>query len=104
MLDKVAWGSATPGQIIAPGLPNIKGKAHTSYDGHWTKTATNLTLEGCFYLPSDTPHLSGTTQGMGAYSSYGIAFNAALANSIYGNSETVQPPAYTVRYYIRALP
>lgn len=31
-----------------------------------------------------------------------LAFDASRCSSIYGNSDTVQPPAMTVRYYIKA--
>ena len=31
-----------------------------------------------------------------------IVFNASLCSPIYGNSETVQPPSVTVRYFIKA--
>ena len=39
----------------------------------------------------------GTVEWMGIQS-----FNASWSNQIYGASNTVQPPAITVRYYIKA--
>lgn len=87
-------GSTTPRTVLEAGLPNITG---------------NIVLrpgnEGAF--PSGVFTYSGNTGNRGykggSYGYYGkVRFNASRCSSIYGNSHTVQPPAVTVRYLIKA--
>ena len=40
-------------------------------------------------------------QGDGTGNTYNVLFNASRSNSIYGTSNTVQPPAIKVRVYAR---
>lgn len=91
---KALWtGDGTNGDTtIAAGLPNITGKLG--------KFATaSLTTSGAFYPNSDQEnHLQGGGGGA-AFISYG--FTAQNSNSIYGNSTTVQPPAYVVNVWKR---
>lgn len=87
-------GSTTPRTVLEAGLPNITG---------------NIVLrpgnEGAF--PSGVFSYSGNTGNRGykggSYGYYGkVQFDASRCSSIYGNSDTVQPPAVTVRYLIKA--
>ena len=91
----------TVGSIINAGLPNITGGEASAFV-HWYTG----NISGIGALRSHAPNRNhGVEYNPGAGSGYGtISFNAALSNPIYGNSETVQPPAYAVRYLIRALP
>lgn len=92
LTDRFIQGSATAGGIIDAGLPNITG-------GYTDARACPYTdITGAF---------TGTytiTYG-GSYSSNGtggrIVFDASNSNTIYGSAETVQPPAVTMRYYIK---
>lgn len=87
-------GSAAPGRVLEAGLPNISG--HT-----W----------GIMYEPFATPSGPFTYQyensqsgvrDLDDFSSYWIFFDASRCSSVYGKSSTVQPPAVTVRWLIKA--
>lgn len=91
LTDKFIQGSGTAGTVKSAGLPNITGSVglnHLAANGG----------EGALYF---------TTTGAANYgydvSSKGIfvRFDASRVNEIYGNSTTVQPPALTMRYYIK---
>lgn len=79
------------GTTIEAGLPNIKGSTGgTSY-------ANRVPVSGPFYLDTAT-----TTQASsGSTNPRNVHFDASRANPIYGNSTTVQPPAYVVNIYRR---
>lgn len=92
LIDRVAWGATTAGGYLEAGLPNIEG---TFEIGSPNSDVREQIAEatGAFSQLADTcsiyNHSSNTT---GAYS-MGVKLNASKSNSIYGNSETVQPPA-----------
>ncbi len=72
------------GYTLQPGLPNITGTfmSGTQYG------MNSLNTTGAFEKGIDTQyHLGGSTAANGNQ----VAFNASLSNSIYGNSNTVQP-------------
>ncbi|MBQ3541189.1 MAG: tail fiber protein [Phascolarctobacterium sp.] len=83
-------GHATAGTIIDAGLPNITGQlgAMTIYtwSGAFSKSGTT-------HVISDKAKWGGGTQG---------SFDASKSNAIYGKSTTVQPPAVTVKFLIKA--
>ena len=87
-------GSATPGTVLEAGLPNISGRT-------W----------GVMYDPFATPSGPFTYQcenaqsgvrNMDQFAAYWIYFDASRCSSVYGKSSTVQPPAVTVRWLIKA--
>ncbi len=85
-------GDDIGGNVLEAALPNIRGTI--SGGGAVEEVAS---FSGAFY---NTGWFKG---GNGDWSDLGIGFNASLSNSIYKDScNTVQPPAVTVRYYIRA--
>lgn len=100
---RVLQGSNTPNTFISAGLPNITGNILVC------KYADNTPMlrdegTGAFSRPDNT---AGVTHGWGTEwrsnvttTPSNFTFNASKSNSIYGNSTTVQPPAYTVKYYI----
>ena len=94
LIDRVLWGSMTGGTYLEAGLPNITGtfsaKAHAYKIGNVTGAFRALELG------TGAPN-TGTDEQPHYWE-----FNASYSNNIYGNSTTVQPPAMTVRYYIRA--
>ena len=92
---KTLWNvnpsETTPGTDIAAGLPNIKGNVAAS-------DATYGTTSGAFYRTEETagcqaqdPHQNRSV----------IAMDARRSSSIYGNSDTVQPPAVAVTMWKR---
>ena len=91
---RVLWSTTTDGEggsLVEAGLPNITGVFACSGMSIGTQ---GYTATGAFYSA-----INGY-QGSDGYGSNktGIGFNASLSNSIYGNSNTVQPPA--VKVYI----
>lgn len=85
------------GSTIDPGLPNITG------------TMENIESFTDNVAPETSGSFTATRTGSGSTSSQGhtsrntISFNASRSNSIYGNSSTVQPPAYAVNIWRRIV-
>ena len=88
-------GSENPKLYIEPALPNITGT--------WRQPTANVGPgheTGAFYYAGNYGYASDYNHGGGGTTT---GFNAARCSSIYQNGiNTVQPPAFTVRYYIRA--
>ena len=93
LVNRFVEGSTTSGQYIEAGLPNITGKT-----GGTGVNSDSPTADGAFYKYGE---------GIGVDDNDGdnhlIAFDASRSNSIYGNSNTVQPNALTMRYFIKAV-
>lgn len=95
--EKVAEGlclqGAKSGQVagntVAAGLPNITGSIVTPH-GDVSGAFTTVKLSN-----SDIRGASGS------YPRYQDTFNASRSSSIYGKSNTVQPPAYLVNVWKR---
>lgn len=105
--DRVLMGASDThpaGTTVEAGLPNITGKFVAALrDGFTNDSHTRIT--GAFYE-------NGTTTGENSYNSIttnvGIpsggapfGFDASRSNSIYGASDTVQPPAYFTCTWLR---
>lgn len=90
---RFAQGGTVAGTVKEPGLPNITGSVGTEV---FTITSNSGALyrsnmkSGVF--PSGSNGWSGT-----------LNINASNSSPIYGNSDTVQPPALTMRYIIKAF-
>lgn len=87
------------GTTIAAGLPDIKGTAAIC---SWINSYGNFG-SGAFARSS---YSSSFTQGgyggaPAVYNNSQIQLNASDSSSIYGNSNTVQPPAYVVNIWRR---
>ena len=99
-LDCFLQGSLTAGTSIAAGLPNITGGIYSKVWSMGTTVASRT--EGAITQDVDLSRtISNVTDG-----TYGVAkvtFDASQSSAIYGNSTTVQPPALTVRYLIKAF-
>lgn len=87
--NRVLWG-ATSGGYIAAGLPNVAGAV-----GH--EAIVNNPTGPFFY----TGGIGGRNYNNGPYTSGYVSFDASRSSSIYGNSNTVQPPSIKVRVYTR---
>ena len=103
LIDRFLQGSATAGRYIEAGLPNITG----SFNLRYMRTSTSPT--SIVSSPSgviSTEELDTNNLDIPYSGSYSIskitkvALNASRSNGIYGNSTTVQPPAYTAKIYI----
>ena len=95
LVDKFIQGSTTSGEEKEAGLPNITG-------AFYHDTNAVLSLSGAFF--SYTGGSSRNLQNDAANSNSGyVSFDASKSNAIYGNSDTVQPPALTMVYIIKAF-
>lgn len=87
--DRFLEGSATPGTVLEAGLPNISG----SFVVHMTNP-----VSGAFYNGK-----SGyESKQYRDWNARQVVFDASRCSSVYGKSSTVQPPAVTVKYLIKA--
>ena len=90
-----ADSSHNPGDLIEAGLPNITGtlEANTNYSG---SPYAGTSFSGAFYgitMSGTNYYLNGRSTGSGWLNT---GFDASKSNSIYGKSNTVQPPALVV--------
>ena len=91
--NRFLQGSDLGFQTIEAGLPNITGRLDFS-------ARHNVGSRGAFSMSySSTTGYWNSSDGILYISAN---FDASRSNPIYGASTTVQPPAVTVRYYIRA--
>lgn len=81
------------------GLPNITGHAEFGYTNSLTAMPIILT-EGAL-SSTNSGRKGGFFSGDGGNQHTQLSFNASESNSIYGSSNTVQPPAYMVRAWVR---
>ena len=95
LVDKFIQGSTTSGTEKEAGLPNITG---TFY--HDTNATSSLSGAFFSYTRGSSQNLKNDDT---VKSSGYISFDASKSNSIYGNSDTVQPPALTMVYIIKAF-
>lgn len=95
-INKTLWGNTVAGVEKEAGLPNIVGhyvmRPNLEYivliDGAFSQEAYNSSQK---YAPVPSTATSSTK----------VTFDASGSNPIYGNAETVQPPAITVRMMIK---
>lgn len=95
LIDKFIMGSATAGTTLAAGLPNITGTAVTTYFV-FRGINTGALLGAATGQATASSPMFDTSAGNGL-----LTLDASSSNSIYGNSTTVQPPALTMRFYIK---
>lgn len=88
-----ASASKDAGTTVEAGLPNIKGGAGNMEE------RTGGSFTGPF---KKGEKISDQTWGGGIWENiYPVTFDASLSSSIYGKSNTVQPPAYLVNIFER---
>ncbi len=99
LIDRTAWGGMDVGAVLEAGLPNITGSVG---EFRFMSTKSPIT-EGAFSSgDSSSVYLSGA-ETSNASKSKTVRFDASLSSGIYGNSETVQPPALTLLPCIKAF-
>lgn len=103
--DMVLMGASDThpaGTTVEAGLPNIKGGFNPSYGSFMWAKGTN---SGAFGDPSGGAHEHYTNSYTDDFDAptgtAGLVFDASFSNPIYGNSTTVQPPAYFTYIWLR---
>ena len=88
--NRTLWGGdgTNANTTIEAGVPNITGQVGTSDNAAYYPN-------GAFYQSASSGH------GNGSGGSITVSMDASLSNPIYGNSDTVQPPAYVVNVWRR---
>lgn len=99
LTDRFIQGSTTAGTTKGAGLPNITATL-TSKDDFGLFAPLETTASGAFVRSSTSGKRRGG-DGSSTFNMKTLTFNASKSNSIYGASTTVQPPAVTMRYYIK---
>lgn len=98
LVDKFVEGSATAGTVKSAGLPNITGYFDIR---KWNSVGAGImTMTGAFNGGADGVSGNGIAGNSTLANAQGVTFNASRSSSIYGNANTVQPPAVTMKYAI----
>lgn len=102
LTDKFIQGNATSGTVKSAGLPNITGKA--GFREQAGSRSVLLASEGVFARNTETAPDGAYTsvpQGTNSTNASFLSIDASRSSSVYGGSDTVQPPALTMRYIIK---
>lgn len=95
LIDRFLEGSSAAGKYRDAGLPNITGSILIDRGGKYQ----DIEYSGAFYAEKGNHfNIPINTQGDNPPN---IKIDASRSSSIYGNSNTVQPPALTMRYIIK---
>ena len=86
------------GSQRSAGLPNIKGKMFSLM---WFSIVNQVTGAYTYEIENPNANFNFTGSDTPRWKNYLVYFNAANSNPIYGKSNTVQPPAYMVRAWVR---
>ena len=97
LMGRFAEGSATPGVIKEAGLPNIEGSLTDMCGSGASAVVTGALTRG---VTRNNQWWAGAT-AVGRL--FDIGADASLSNPVYGNSDTVQPPALTLLPCIKAF-
>lgn len=95
-----AGGGNLAGTDVEAGLPNITGNTNVNGGNIGNYYDEEKAGEGAIYLTQAVKNNSGVSNGNGFHGNV-INFDASKSNSIYGASETVQPPAHIVVFWKR---
>ena len=101
MQSRFVYGSWHVGDYFGPGLPDIWAvfRSYGRSDSNFTPLLT--ATSGAIGVVQTGPDGSSFQMSNSYTSSQGYEFHASWSNSIYGASDTVQPPALTMRYIIK---
>ena len=83
-------------QVLQPGVPNIMGYASIRIRSDGTN-AVAVGWGGAFTAQgADARYFDNAQASAGAVTTHILTLNASGSSSIYGNSNTVQPPALSL--------
>ena len=90
-------------EYLAAGLPNITGRRVASWGG--ADYGEHGYTTGCFKpdADKDIPPTVDARNWNGDGNGTGFTFDASLSNSIYGSSDTVQPPSIVGMWLVKAF-
>lgn len=102
LVSKFIEGDLTSGTAKSAGLPNITGDITIGQNSSTILRQTDTLTSALFASQS------ANLKNIASLSTAGTAlmqleFDASRHSSIYGNSNTVQPPSLTMKYYIQAF-
>ena len=101
LIDRVVQGAATAGTYKEAGLPDITGTLKDTPEVRTQYGGTGAFSVGSFGPGAGTNGISSGDNWAGQPLDVVTRnFAASRSNSIYGNSNTVQPPAFTTKIYI----
>lgn len=104
LIGKVPWGSTAVGTVLDAGAPNIAGNC-TITDNVCVNTNSSdvyLCSDGCFSISGNGPRAVSAGINVSTHvDNRTLTFSASKSNGIYGNSDTVQPPALCLLPCIR---
>lgn len=102
LIGKIPWGSTSVGTVIDAGLPNTEGTIVIDLPGGIApfENSGYGALFNNYSAKSYTPYIGGNGS-VTRSSDSALRFDASRFNSIYGNSDTVQPPALCLLPCIR---
>lgn len=86
------------GSQRSAGLPNITGSVEL---GFITSSSMPVILTTGVFGGADSGRMGGFFAGGNSKQNTKMTFNASKSNKIYGSSDTVQPPAYMIRAWVR---
>ena len=99
LTDKFIQGNSTVGTVKSAGLPNITGTILNRYVNQGPQP---VSTDGAFYSNySSAEIMSGSSVSNTTNAYTNAILDASRSSSVYGNSNTVQPPALTMRYIIK---
>lgn len=106
LIDRFVQGSVTSGTYKNAGLPNFIGYIRSRSNTFWSdspitnsQTLGHNATGGAFSVVED--HLRSEGNADSNITEYIAKLDPSTQKSIYGASETVQPPALTMRYIIK---
>lgn len=106
LIDRFVQGSATSGTYKNAGLPNFVGYIRSRSNTFWhdlpithSQTLGNKATGGAFSVVEKGLRSEGNADSNNT--EYIAKLDPSTQKSIYGASETVQPPALTMRYIIK---
>ena len=104
LTNKFIQGSNAVGTVKSAGLPNITSRITTgTYEGSTlalSSISSNGIQNGALKFSDFTAWTESGWSEKAIFAKV-LDFNASWSNSIYGKSNTVQPPALTMRYIIK---
>lgn len=103
LIERTTWGveSSNVGLTRDAGLPNITGHYNARDLNDSDPYNWDVETAGALWYDESARVWSTPKDNGGDEAQHGISFDASRSNPIYGNSDTVQPPAVCVLYIIK---